>query len=166
MQICHNTAMVDSLKDLRKSKRLTQSQAAGFLDISLRSYKNYENDSKRIKTSKYAKYCEQLRSYRSVDETHGILSLEDIIEIVSSVLSKRDVNFCYLFGSYAKNRANPLSDVDLIIDTPITGLKFYGLIEELRQSLGKVVDLLKINQLLDNENLLRNVLKEGIKIYG
>lgn len=158
--------MVDSLKDLRKSKRLTQSQAAGFLGISLRSYKNYENDSKRIKTSKYAKYCEQLRSYRSVDETHGILSLEDIIEIVSSVLSKRDVNFCYLFGSYAKNRANPLSDVDLIIDTPITGLKFYGLIEELRQSLGKVVDLLKINQLLDNENLLRNVLKEGIKIYG
>ena len=158
--------MIDKLKDLRKSIRLTQAQAADVLGISLRSYKSYENEVGKAKTSKYAKYCEQLRNYRPIDETHGVLAFDNIKEIVSSVLSKIDVNFCYLFGSYARGEAKPLSDVDLIIDTPITGLKFYGLVEELRQSLGKVVDLLKINQLLDNEELLRDVLKDGIKIYG
>ena len=38
--------------------------------------------------------------------------------------------------------------------------------ERLRESLHKKVDLLDLKQLSNNENLLREVLKEGIKIYG
>ena len=74
---------------------------------------------------------------------------------VSNILSKYKVNFCFLFGSYAKNKATPSSDIDLLIDTEITGLDYFGLIEELRQSLHKKIDLLNINQLDNNQDLLR-----------
>ena len=106
-----------------------------------------------------------LENYSPIEENKGILSLKQIRSIISQVVSGKDVDFVYLFGSYAKRKANDLSDVALLIDTPITGLKFYGLVEELQVSLHKVVDLLKIEELLDNEPLLRNVLKEGIKVY-
>lgn len=106
-----------------------------------------------------------LENYSPIEENKGILTLPQIRAIVSQVVCDKDVDFVYLFGSYAKGKANDLSDVDLLIDTSITGLKFYGLVEELRVSLHKVVDLLKMEELLDNEPLLRNVLKDGIKVY-
>ena len=100
-----------------------------------------------------------------IDEEHGVLLLDDIKLIVGNILAKYDVNFCYLFGSYAKGMATEISDVDLLIDTNLTGLNYFGLIEELRNSLNKKIDLLKINQLIDNEELLREILKYGVKIY-
>ena len=76
------------------------------------------------------------------------------------------MDYCYLFGSYAKGKAVATSDVDLLISGKVTGLNFYGLVEELRGALHKKVDLLDIKQLLNNEELLNAVLGEGIKIYG
>lgn len=58
------------------------------------------------------------------------------------------------------------SDVDLIIASPITGLRYFGLIEELRTSLHKRVDLLNTRQLQGNYFLTLDVLNDGIKIYG
>ena len=72
-----------------------------------------------------------------VDEEHGILSLDTIKDIVSNVLSSFDVDYCYLFGSYSKNSANELSDVDLLVSTKLTGMSFFGLAEELREALHK-----------------------------
>ena len=77
-----------------------------------------------------------------------------------------EVKFCYLFGSYAKGKETPVSDVDLLISTDVKGLKFYGLVEELRVALKKKVDVLDINQLKDNLELTEEILKDGIKIYG
>ena len=53
-----------------------------------------------------------------------------------------EIEYCYLFGSYAKGTANDNSDVDLMVKTDISGLKFYDLIEKLREELNKKVDLL------------------------
>ena len=85
---------------------------------------------------------------------------------VNNIFSKYKINFCYLFGSYAKNKAKPSSDVDLLIDSDVTGLDFFGLVEELRQKLHKRIDLLKLEQLGNNEDLLREIMKDGIRIYG
>ncbi|MBS6441740.1 MAG: nucleotidyltransferase domain-containing protein, partial [Coprobacillus sp.] len=72
---------------------------------------------------------------------------------------------CYLFGSYAKNKATEHSDVDLLISTSITGLKYFELVEILREQLKKKVDLLDSAQLNNNFDLVHEILKEGIKIY-
>ena len=76
------------------------------------------------------------------------------------------MSFCYLFGSYAKGKATPVSDVDLLISSDVKGLKFYGLVEEIRTALHKKVDVLDMNQLKDNIELTEEIFKDGIKIYG
>lgn len=154
------------LKELRMDKKMTQQEVADLVGISLRSYKSYENDEEKKDTLKYNYMVEQLSKINYIDEEHGILGVEDIKRKCGKVLASYEVNFCYLFGSYAKGKATPSSDVDLLISTNVKGLQFYGLIEEIRTTLGKKVDVLDINQLKDNLELTEEIFRDGIKIYG
>ena len=155
-----------TLKELRLSKDLTQSQVANIVGISLRSYKEYENDVTKVNSLKYKYILNELLKIDYIDEEHGIRKIVNIKKVVSDVLSKFDVDYCYLFGSYARNKANELSDVDLLVSTKITGMAFFGLAEELREALHKKVDLLNLEQLSKNQVLLNEILRDGIKIYG
>ena len=154
-----------ALKTLRKNKGLTQVEAAKYLRVSLRSYKDYENKEKKIDTIKYRYFIDELSKIGFVDEEHGILSLEQIKEAVATVLKDYDVAYCYQFGSYSSGEANEKSDVDIMVKTSVTGLAFFGLAERLRIALGKKVDLLNTEQLEDNLHLTEEILKDGIKIY-
>lgn len=147
-------------------KKMTQQEVADLIGISLRSYKSYENEKEKQNTIKYKYMIEQLCKINYIDEETGILELEDIVKKCSEVFEKYEVNFCYLFGSYAKGKARPTSDVDLLVSTNVKGLKFYGLVEEIRTVLHKKVDVLDMNQLKDNIELTEEILKDGIKIYG
>lgn len=155
-----------ALKNLRNEKKLTQEQVADLVGISLRSYKSYENDENKVGTLKYNFIMEKLEKINHVDEDHGIIDVEYIKQKCSNVFERYDVNYCYLFGSYAKSKAKPTSDVDLLISANVKGLRFYGLVEEIRNELHKRVDVLDINQLKDNLELTQEILKDGIKIYG
>ena len=154
------------LKACRIEKKLTQAEAAKRLGISLRSYITYENDASKEETVKYRFLLQEIQKIDPLDEEHGILTIDDIREISSSIFSSYPIDFCYLFGSYAKGTAVDTSDVDLLISTTISGLRYYELTERLRQALHKKVDLLEVKQLLNNEELLIEVLKDGVKIYG
>ena len=156
---------MNQLRELRISLNLSQVEAAKMLQISRRTYQNYEAK-KDYLDKKYQYYLFQLQKLNTIDENHGILTMEYIKDTVAQVLKKYDVNFCYLFGSYAKKKATPTSDVDLLIDSPITGLDYFGLVEDLRKSLNKKIDLLKLDQLTDNLELIQEIMKNGIKIYG
>lgn len=157
--------MVD-LKELRIEKKMTQQEVADLVGISVRSYKSYENDEEKQNTIKYNYIVEQLSKINQIDEETGILELEDIVRKCSKVFERYEVSFCYLFGSYAKGKATPVSDVDLLISANVKGLKFYGLVEEIRIALHKKVDVLDMNQLKDNIELTEEIFKDGIKIYG
>lgn len=157
---------MDDLKELRIEKKMTQKEVADLVGISLRSYKSYENDEEKQDTIKYNYIVEQLSKINHIDEETGILELEDIVRKCSKVFERYEVSFCYLFGSYAKGKATPKSDVDLLISINVTGLKFYGLVEEIRTALHKKVDVLDMNQLKDNIELTEEIFKDGIKIYG
>ena len=142
--------MMGELKKMRTEKKMTQQQVADLVGISLRSYKSYENDEKKQGSLKYKYILEKLSEINPIDEEHGIIDIEYITEKCGNVFQKYDVNFCYLFGSYAKSKAKPTSDVDLLIS----------------EALHKKVDVLEINQLKDNLELTQEILKDGIKIYG
>ena len=122
-----------SLKEERVAKKLTQQQAAERLGISLRSYVSYENDEEKAKSAKYRFLLSELQNINRIDEEHGILSREDIVKTCGEVFEKYKVNYCYLFGSYAKGNASETSDVDFLISADIKGLEFYGLVEILRE---------------------------------
>lgn len=154
------------LKSLRKEKKLTQAKCAEYLGIPLRTYQNYENDRSKSSSIKYAFMLQKLEKYGFTDESHGVLRIEQIREICTRVFEGLDIEYCYLFGSYAKGTANNSSDVDLLVKTNISGLKFYDLVEILREELNKKVDLLNFEQLKNNPDLINEILKDGIKIYG
>ena len=144
---------------------MTQAECSKYLGIPNRTYQNYENDMNKQDSMKYYYMIQKLEQYGLIDETHGILTIKEITDICSSIFSTLDVQYCYLFGSYAKGSASETSDIDLLISTSITGMKFYDLVESLREELKKKVDLLTLDQLNDNPELLNEILKDGIKIY-
>lgn len=155
-----------TLKELRKKKKLTQAACAKYLGIPLRTYQNYETDVSKIESIKYNFMVQKLEEYGFVDETHGILTVDEIKNICSSIFENYNIDYCYLFGSYAKGKATEVSDVDLLISTPISGMRFYDLVETIREALQKKVDVLNREQLNENLELINEILKDGIKIYG
>lgn len=154
------------LKSLRTEKKLTQKQVADLIGISLRSYKSYENDDSKKNTIKYNYIIDKLSLINPIDEEHGILELDEIIEKCKNIFEQYDVEYCYLFGSYAKKKAKPTSDIDLLISANVKGLKYFELIEKIRETLNKKIDALDINQIKDNFELVQEILRDGIKIYG
>lgn len=158
--------MMETLKALRKDRNLTQKEAADLLGVSLRSYKSYENDENKTNGIKYNYMMEKISEINPIDEEHGIVDIDYIKEKCVKIFENYDVNFCYLFGSYAKGKAKANSDIDLLVSTELKGLKYYGLIEEIRTALHKKVDVLDIGQLRDNLELTQEILKDGVKIYG
>ncbi len=157
---------MSAIKELRKEKKLTQQQVAEMLGISLRSYKSYENDADKVGTIKYNYILDKLNAINPIDEEHGILELEYIKEKCESVFAEYPIHYCVLFGSYAKGIAVETSDVDLLVSSDVRGLKFYGMVEKLRTTLHKKVDVLSLEQLKDNLELTDEILKNGIRIYG
>ena len=157
---------MNTIKEIRIEKKLTQQQVADFVGISLRSYKSYENDEEKVGSIKYNYIVDKLQSINLIDEEHGILGIEDIKEKCKQVLDEYSVHYCVLFGSYAKGKAVESSDVDLLISSDVKGLKFYGMVEKLRAVLHKKVDVLNVELLKDNLELTKEILKDGIRIYG
>ena len=150
---------------MRIEKNLTQAEASELLGVSLRSYKTYENDPEKADTLKYRFLLSELEKYVSVDEEHGLLSIEDIKSSCATVFSEYSVKYCILFGSYAKGTATEKSDVDLLISTDVTGLRFFGIAERLRYELKKNIDLLDLSQLSGNKDLIDEILSYGVKVY-
>lgn len=164
--ICGN---VMTLKEIRKQNNLTQLDASTIVGVPVRTYRRYETDDKYGDILKRKIFINLLTEHCLITEERGLQTIEKIKEIVTELFEneyKGEIEFCYLFGSYAKGTAKETSDIDLYVSSTLTGLKFVGLIERLRQSLHKKVDLLRSSELINNIDLLNEIMKEGIKIYG
>ena len=155
-----------SLKDIRLRSNLTQEEAAQLLGVTRRTYVNYEAGKIDESSLKYKYVVETLQKATLIDENHGILTIDQIRKICGEIFKDYSVEYCYLFGSYAKGKATEKSDVDLLVAMPVDGMKFFELIELLREQLKKKIDLLDIAQLDNNSALVQEILKDGIKIYG
>lgn len=155
-----------SLKDIRLQGNLTQEEAAQLLGVTRRTYVNYEAGKIDEASLKYKYVVETLQKASLLDESHGILTIDQIRKICREIFKNYSVDYCYLFGSYAKGKATETSDIDLLVAMPVDGMKFFELIELLREQLKKKIDLLDIAQLDNNSALVQEILKDGIKIYG
>ena len=155
-----------SLKDIRLRSNLTQEEAAQLLGVTRRTYVNYEAGKIDESSLKYKYVVETLQKATLIDENHGILTIDQIRKICGEIFKDYSVEYCYLFGSYAKGKATKKSDVDLLVAMPVDGMKFFELIEVLREQLKKKIDLLDIAQLENNPSLVQEILRDGIKIYG
>ncbi len=157
----------NSLINLRKKAGLTQLEVSTLCHISLRSYQMYEHGEGKTDSLKY-KYIYNVLSELTIDyENKGILSIDEIKKICHDVFTRYNVSCAYLYGSYAKGRAKESSDVDLFIISEETGLRYFGLVEELREKLHKRVEIVTQRKAKNNPDFLFNeVMPRGIRIYN
>jgi predicted nucleotidyltransferase len=76
------------------------------------------------------------------------------------------IRLAILFGSLAKGRATPGSDLDLavLMDAPLSAETKMALIGDLSQAIGRPVDLIDLR--VTGESILGQVLKHGVRLLG
>ena len=96
----------------------------------------------------------------------GVYKFDEIKSRLTPVFDANWVRSAVLFGSYAKNSATEKSDVDLLVDSGLKGLKFFGLVEYIRDALDKEVDVIDVSHVVQNSPVDNEIKKTGIIIYG
>ena len=94
-----------------------------------------------------------------------IYTIEDIKELLQPIFVKFNVKKAILFGSYSKGVATERSDVDLILDSGLTGLNFVSLIEGVRLVLNKERDVFDKTHIIPNSKISAEISKDGVVLY-
>ena len=99
--------------------------------------------------------------------TAKIYSINDIKKMLTEVLSNTDVEKAILFGSYAKNKPTQNSDIDILIDSKgkIKGLKFFAIIDMIREKFDKEVDVIEKSEINRNSRIEKEIEKTGVVVY-
>jgi len=157
------------LRETRTMYHLSQLQGAQIAGIPLRTYVRYENDEQYGSSLKREAIINRINDHCEITETKGILTIDDIKSAVALVADgkyKDGIDFCFLFGSYAKGYPTEKSDVDLFISTSLKGLHYIGFYGALRDALHKNLDLVRLEEMDKNTEFLKEILTTGIKVYA
>lgn len=95
-----------------------------------------------------------------------IYTIADIKDRLLPVFSKYKIKKAVLFGSYAKGIAKDNSDIDIMVDSNLRGLAFYGLLEDVVNAVDKSVDLLDKSQIVNASKIQQEIEATGVVIYG
>lgn len=99
--------------------------------------------------------------------TTRIYSIEDIKRMLKEILENTEVRQAILFGSYAKNIPTQYSDIDILIDSngKIKGLKFFAIIDQIREKFDKDVDIIEKSEINANSKIEKEINKTGVIVY-
>lgn len=99
--------------------------------------------------------------------TNKVYSLEDIKEKLNEILRTTEVERAILFGSYAKKTQTKYSDIDILIDSngKIKGLKFFAIIDMIRETFDKDVDVIEKAEINKNSKIEKEIEKTGVIVY-
>ena len=95
-----------------------------------------------------------------------VYTVSELKNILTPIFRQNGVRRAVLFGSYAKGSATPRSDVDLLVDSGLRGLAFFGLLEDVVSALEIPVDLLDVSQITVDSQIDREIKESGVRIYG
>ena len=95
-----------------------------------------------------------------------VYTIPELQSILSPIFQQNGVKQAILFGSYAKGRATVKSDIDLLVDSGLRGLAFFGLLEDVSTAIDAPVDLLDVSQIEKNSRIDREIRESGVAIYG
>ena len=158
-----------NLKETRMNYGASQQEVAMLLNVPVRTYRRYETNENYGSSIKRNAFINIINEHFKITEDKGLLSVESIKQKLTNLFNteyKGQVSFCYLFGSYAKGYATEKSDVYVCLLTSLDGFRYFGLAESIRNTLHKKVDMVGFDSLIENPDLLKEIMKDGIKIYG
>ena len=95
-----------------------------------------------------------------------VYSIHEIESALRPVFSRYGVHSATLFGSYAKGAASSRSDVDILVDSGLKGLQFYGLLESVNTALKIPGDLIDVSQIEPGSEIEREIRETGVPLYG
>lgn len=96
-----------------------------------------------------------------------MLTINQIKEAVTRLAKDYPIKSVQLFGSYANGCETESSDVDILVEflhEPVSLLKFFGFQEELSESLGIPVDIVKYP--LSEQTKRDLIIERTVQLYG
>jgi predicted nucleotidyltransferase len=95
------------------------------------------------------------------------MTIDEIKNIVTPIVSPYPINRVILFGSYARGEASTQSDVDLIIDSEgrLSAFDYFGVIGMIVKKMPTKVDVLELREINTQSTMYNNINKEGVVIY-
>lgn len=99
--------------------------------------------------------------------TAKIYSIDDIKMVLSEILNNTDVEKAILFGSYAKNTPTKNSDIDILLDSngKVKGLKFFAIIDMIKEKFDKDVDVIEKSEIDKNSKIEKEIEQTGVVVY-
>lgn len=94
-----------------------------------------------------------------------VYSVSELSEMLRPVFNRYGVRKAVLFGSYGRGTATESSDIDLLVDSRLRGLRFVGFIEDVRRTVGSDVDLLDITHIEKGSRVEREIARTGVTVY-
>ena len=95
----------------------------------------------------------------------GIYTLPQLTSVLTPLFSKYDIRKAVLFGSYGKGNATEKSDIDLLVDSGLRGLRFIGFLDEVQKAVGKDVDLFDVTHIQAGSEIDREIKQTGVVVY-
>ena len=94
-----------------------------------------------------------------------IFTPNEIKQRLQPIFISHQIRQAILFGSYGKGNATQSSDVDLLVDSDLRGLRFVGFVEELREALDdKEMDVFDITHVEPKSRIAEEIRQTGIEI--
>lgn len=151
----------NDLTETRLKLGLTQKECAKILNMSLRNYVRYEDEEHKTKSFKYDQMIYQLKNSKIIDENHGILKFDYVKKCIRRIAKSYDIDFIYIYNDYAKKEIKENSSIDLLISSSSS---LFLLENELKNKLNKKINIIDFSDYINNKDIIKIVLKEGIKI--
>lgn len=89
----------------------------------------------------------------------------EICAKLQPVFAGYGVSRAVLFGSIAAGTDTGSSDLDLLVDSGLRGLKFVGFMEAIRQAAGIPVDVFDVTHIEKGSRIEREIQATGVTIY-
>ncbi len=96
---------------------------------------------------------------------NATITTQNIADMFFPIFKAYDINRAILFGSVAKGTSNPQSDIDIFVDSQLKGLRFVGLLEELKNAADRDIDLINSTHIESGSAVDLEIQKTGVVIY-
>lgn len=98
--------------------------------------------------------------------SNRVYSQAELQSMITPILRKYNADHAFLFGSYARNEATALSDIDLLVvgSPDFRPLDIFAIAEDLYECSGKQVDVYEINEIKKTSPVYLAAMSEGVRI--
>ena len=96
-----------------------------------------------------------------------MVTIDEVVRIITPIVDSSPVKRIILFGSYAKGTNTSKSDIDLVVDShgQLRGIDFFALSAKMAQALPMEADIFELREITPSSHMREAIAREGVVIY-